>query len=439
MKTANIMKAVCGAGLAATCVWGLAACADGASASGTKTYTGGVAATVNGTEIPEDEVTGMVESIRSQMSMTDADTWGQWLADNAMTPESVREEMIDSFAQQELIKQGAKEKNISVESSEIDDIVNKTKANYEDDEKWKAALEQAGFTEEKYRENVESQLLQKKLTESFASDEEPSQEDLLKYAQMYASAYDGAKRSSHILFDSGDEATAQSVLDQINSGQLDFAEAAKQYSKDNAEGTGGSAAKGGDVGWDKLSSFVTEYTDALAGLEKDQVSGLVTSQYGIHIIKCTDVFNAPKVVGEDGTETVELTSTDQIPVEFLDSVKESLKQQNQSTAVQEWFNEYKENADIQINPMPEGLPYAVDMSKYTPAEGSTGAEQNAAGDNADGSAEGTTDGSADNGSSADAADGSDAAGNADGSADNAAGDQPAEGGDGASQQPAEAA
>ena len=89
--------------------------------------------------------------------------------------------------------------------------------------------------------------------------------------------------------------------------------------------------------------------------------------------------------------------------------------------------------------LPEGLPYAVDMSKYTPAEGSTGAEQNAAGDNADGSAEGTTDGSADNGSSADAADGSDAAGNADGSADNAAGDQPAEGGDGASQQPAEAA
>ncbi len=134
MKTANIMKAVCVAGLAATCVWSLAACAGGASASGAKTYTGGVAATVNGTEIPEDEVTGMVESIRSQMSMTDTDTWGQWLADNAMTPESVREEMIDSFAQQELIKQGAKEKNISVESSEIDDIVSKTKSNYEDDE-----------------------------------------------------------------------------------------------------------------------------------------------------------------------------------------------------------------------------------------------------------------------------------------------------------------
>ncbi len=86
MKTANIMKAVCVAGLAATCVWGLAACCGRRLRFRQKTYTGGVAATVNGTEIPEDEVTGMVESIRSQMSMTDADTWGQWLADNAMTP-----------------------------------------------------------------------------------------------------------------------------------------------------------------------------------------------------------------------------------------------------------------------------------------------------------------------------------------------------------------
>lgn len=54
------------------------------------------------------------------------------------------------------------------------------------------------------------------------------------------------------------------------------------------------------MGWDKTSSFVQEYTDALSGLEKDQVSGLVTSSYGIHIIKCTDVYNAPKEKADDG-------------------------------------------------------------------------------------------------------------------------------------------
>ncbi|WP_369677506.1 peptidylprolyl isomerase, partial [Klebsiella pneumoniae] len=90
------------------------------------------------------------------------------------------------------------------------------------------------------------------------------------------------------LFDSADEATAQEVLDKINSGELDFAEAAQQYSKDS------SAQNGGDVGWDKMTSFVEPYQTALDGLAVDQVSGLVTTDYGIHIIKCTDEFNAPK-------------------------------------------------------------------------------------------------------------------------------------------------
>lgn len=384
MKTVNIMKAVCVAGLAATCVWGLAAC------GGDKTHTGGVAATVNGVEIAEDEVTDMVEGIRAQMNISEPDAWGQWLADNARTPESVREDMIDSFVQQELIKQGAQEKAISVEAAEIDHVVNAMKGQYEDEETWQAALEQAGFTEEKYRQTIEGQLLEKKLTESFASEAPLSDEEILEAAQMYAMSYDGAKRSSHILFESGDEATAQDVLDQINSGQLDFGEAAAQYSQDNAGGAGGSAAEGGDVGWDKMSSFVPEYTDALNVLEKDQVSGLVTSQFGIHIIKCTDVFNAPKEVGEDGVETVKLTSIDQIPAEFVEGIEDSLKQQKQMEATQAWFTEFKENADIQINPMPEGVPYAVDMSKYTPAEGSPAAQQAAQAESAQGATEVTT-------------------------------------------------
>ena len=39
---------------------------------------------------------------------------------------------------------------------------------------------------------------------------------------------------------------------------------------------------------------MTEYTTALADLNKGDVSGLVTSTYGIHIIQCTDVFEARK-------------------------------------------------------------------------------------------------------------------------------------------------
>ena len=39
-------------------------------------YTGGVAATVNGTEIPEDTITAQIQMIRAQMSVDTEDAWG---------------------------------------------------------------------------------------------------------------------------------------------------------------------------------------------------------------------------------------------------------------------------------------------------------------------------------------------------------------------------
>lgn len=423
MKKSHIMKAVCAVGLSAACVWSLAACTSGDQASGDS---GAVAATVGDVPISEDTVTKYIESIRSQMGVTDEDSWGNWLAQNGYTPESVREEVVNSYVQRELIKKGADERGITVDSTEVDGYVDQMKQNYDTDEKWQEALTQAGMTEDEYRSEIELQLKNRGLLESFASDEEPSEEDLLQYAQMYATTYDGAKRSSHILFDSGDEATAREVLDKLNAGELDFAEAAKEYSKD------GSASDGGDVGWDKTSSFVEEYQTALDGLEKDQMSGLVTSTYGIHIIKCTDVFTAPE----------EVTSLDQIPSDWVDSIKSSLKSQKQNEAYQQWLEEYKESSDVVINPMPEGLPYAVDMSKYQTSDDAAAEDgsdegsdaSNESGENADAAAD-AADGAAD-GSEAGESTGesSDNAEDADASADDAANGegQPAEGAEGSS-------
>ena len=129
----------------------------------------------------------------------------------------------------------------------------------------------------------------------------------------------------------------------------------QEYSTDSA-----AKEKDGDVGWDKLSSFDTAYQEALDGLEKDQVSGLVTSSFGIHIIKCTDVYTAPE----------ELTSTDQIPAEFVEQLKSMVSQNNQSQAYQAWLDGLKEAAEIVVNDMPEGLPYDVDMTKYQTSDGS---------------------------------------------------------------------
>ena len=378
MKRSKLARVAFAFGISAACLAGLSGCSNGdASASSN----GAVAATIEGTTVSEDEVTAYVESLRAQRGLEDEDSWGNYLAQSKMTPSDVRQYVIDTYTQRELIKKGADEKGITVDSSEVDSYVEKTKSNYDTDEKWQSALTQAGMTEDEYRSEIELQLKAKYLYESFATDEEPSEDDVLSYAQMYATAYDGAKRSSHILFNADDEATAQDVLNKINSGELDFVEAVKQYSTDSA-----SAEQDGDVGWDKTTSLDSDYQTALDGLQKDQISGLVTSQFGIHIIKCTDVYTAPKEADDSGNETVKITSTDQIPAEWLDSIKSSLKSSKQSEAYQQWLEQEKEGADIQVNDMPSGLSYDVDMSKYQTSDDSSDTGESGASD------QGTTDG-----------------------------------------------
>lgn len=381
MKTARIVRAACAAGLAAACMCGIAACSSNESASG---LTGGVAATVNGTEIAEDDVTTVIENLRASYSLEDQDAWGNHLASMGTTPDEIRSNVIDSFVEQELQKQGAEERGVTVEDSEIDTYVNYIKANYDNDEKWQQALQQAGFDDEAaYRENIKESLLGNALIESFTADD-PTDDEIIEYAST-AVTFDVAKRSSHILFDVNDQETAQSVLDQINAGTLDFAEAAKEYSTDT-----GSAENGGDVGWDQLTSFVEEYQTALDGLAVGQVSGLVESDYGWHIIKCTDEFTPPE----------EITSIDQLPQEFVDAYRDAVKQQKQQEAYQAWYDEYKEAADIVINDMPEGLPYAVDMSQYQTDDGS------AEGDSTDDVSAETEDGASDEAAADESADSS---------------------------------
>lgn len=445
MKNKSFAKSLATVGLAALCVAGITGCAGGGEDQAKETYTGGVAATVNGAEIQEDTVTAAIEGIREQMGVTDTDSWGKWLAENDYTPESVREEIINSYVDQELVKQGCESMGLTANEDEVNQYIESMRGNYDTDEAWAAALESVGLSEEEYRENIELSLISQQLRDKVAENAaEPTDEELLTAAQTYVTSYDGAKKSSHILFDSSDEALAKEVLEKLKSGELDFAVAAESYSKDT-----GSASDGGNVGWDKLNQFVTEYTEALDGLKKGEISDLVTSTYGIHIIMCTDVFEAPE----------KLESMDQLPEEFQESIKAMLDSNNQNQAYYTWVEEQREAADIVINDMPEGLPYYVDMANYPKDDSDTsgaitgtdengnpvtvqqdGTTEGTEGDAAQ--AEGTGDDAADQGAEGDAAqpaEGADGEGDAaqdDAKDGDAAGDQPAEGDSDGQAQPA---
>ena len=71
----------------------------------------------------------------------------------------------------------------------------------------------------------------------------------------------------------------QAILDSIRAGG-DFAEFAKRYSTD-----AGSAASGGDLGWEKRGVFVREFEETVFGLKEGEISGIVKTQFGFHIIQ----------------------------------------------------------------------------------------------------------------------------------------------------------
>ena len=356
MKLKAFAAAACTMALSASLLCGLTAC-SGES----------VAATVGTKKISEQTITDYITNYRTSQGLDDDSNFAMVLSMYGMTPESFRENIIDMFVNRELVLLAAQEKGMSIDSATIDEYVNQMKSNYSDDTAWQTALTNAGLTEEKYRENIEYALLNKQLSGSFAVSDDPTDEQVFAVAQDNLKYFEKAKRSSHILFDASDEETAKEVLEKINNGTLDFADAASQYSKDTS-----SAANGGDVGWDLLTSFVSEYQTALDGLELGQVSELVKSQFGYHIIKCTEVMPAADSV----------KSLSDLPEAFQTYFKQlatttSSSSTSTSTAFSVWLNGYRTTVDVKINDMPKGLSYDVDMTAATTKSSSASSDSSA--------------------------------------------------------------
>jgi peptidyl-prolyl cis-trans isomerase D len=104
------------------------------------------------------------------------------------------------------------------------------------------------------------------------------------------------RRASHILITPESEggadkekakAQAEEVLREVRRDPARFTELARQYSKDP-----GSAEKGGDLGFFARSMMVKPFDDAVFALKDGEISDLVETDYGYHIIRLDDVREA---------------------------------------------------------------------------------------------------------------------------------------------------
>jgi len=103
----------------------------------------------------------------------------------------------------------------------------------------------------------------------------------------------------HILVETEEE--ANNLLLQLKEGLTDFAELAKEKS------IGPSAPSGGDLGFFARGQMVKEFENAAFSLEPGEISGVVKTQFGYHIIKCEEKKDEHSPTFEEAKEKISNT------------------------------------------------------------------------------------------------------------------------------------
>jgi len=114
---------------------------------------------------------------------------------------------------------------------------------------------------------------------------------------------------------------AEDLLKQLNAGAK-FEDLAKKYSEDS-----GSAKEGGSLGWIGKGRTVPEFEKAAFSLPKGQISGLVKSSYGFHIIRVDDRQDAHMKTLDEVKGEIEAVVKQQKTQEIAQKQAEDLLQQ----------------------------------------------------------------------------------------------------------------
>lgn len=283
MNTRTIVKLM----ITALGLTALVACQSNTSsttASGDNKKDVKVLATVNGTNITsadfDREVKALPEYIRGM----------------ADTPQG-RKEMIDTLVMRELILQQA----------------------------IKEGLDKGAEIEEKLAELKKRIIVDTYLKKKVETDAKISDDDLKKFYEQNKDKFKAGEqvKASHILVKSEQE--AKEILAQLKQGAK-FEDLAKAKSVDS------SASKGGDLGWFGKGNMVPAFEKAAFGLKEGELSGIVKSDFGYHIIKLTGKRPA-------GTRSFE---------EVKDQIKAALMPSKQQQVFMQLKEDLKKGAKIEL-------------------------------------------------------------------------------------------
>jgi parvulin-like peptidyl-prolyl isomerase len=256
-----------------------------------------VAALVNGTSISLEAYEHQVSRYEASMVAAGEDL------DKPEGKEALaqgRQWVLNLMIEQVLIEQAAAEEGITVTDDELQATIDSLREEI-GDEDFNAWLEKEGMSLEQMRERLRSDMIATKMANRIA-ESVPQTADHV--------------HARHILLATREE--AERILSQLEAGE-DFATLAREHSNDVS-----TRDVGGDLGFFPPGVLTSDAVETAAfALQPGQVSGVVESELGFHVV-----------------QVVERMPDQDVSPENLRLLRDK--------AVRGWLNELRESADIQI-------------------------------------------------------------------------------------------
>lgn len=213
--------------------------------------------------------------------------------DKEIRIKELKEKILDQMIDEKVLIHEGKRKKIRVNRKEIQDGLREIKKRFGTEEEYTQELARQGVSEGEFKQQVKEQLMVIKLIDQevkakvvLPTDSEiedfykQNESEMMEPEQM---------RARHILIkvdENTDKKKAlkriRDILKEVKKGKASFAELAKKYSE------GPTAPRGGDLGFFIRGQMVRKFEEAAFALKVGEISNVVETEYGYHIIQCIE-------------------------------------------------------------------------------------------------------------------------------------------------------
>lgn len=247
----------------------------------------------------------------------------------------LRKQALENLVNQRILLSQAERKGIRPEPKRVEDRFNETSGRFSSPAEFQGALDSMGLSQGAFKEEIREDLMIEALLDAELKDvKKVTSEDVSAFYRDHPESFRSPEqvRASHILLavDAGaaEEERAQKRLaltglkDEIDKG-ADFARLAEERSDCPSK------ARGGDLGYFTRGKMVKPFEDKAFEMKVGEVSGVVETPFGYHLIKVTDHQDPKQATLDDVKVQIEdllnQEAKGKAVGEYIDRLRESVK------------------------------------------------------------------------------------------------------------------